>query len=127
MHVIGHRWLVGCAIAAVGVAISGCDGWTHRPRSSFGNIEEGSKLIREFGCGTCHSIPGVEGADGTVGPPLDAVGRRTYLAGTLLNTPDNMMKWIRDPQRFAPGTVMPNMGLSSAQARDVTAYLQTLQ
>jgi cytochrome c2 len=127
MHVIGHHWLVGCAIAAVGLAISGCDGWTHPPRSNFGNTEEGSKLIREFGCGTCHSIPRVEGADGTVGPPLDAVGRRTYLAGTLLNTPDNMMKWIRDPQRFAPGTVMPKMGLSSAQARDVTAYLQTLQ
>jgi cytochrome c2 len=109
------------------MGISGCDGWAQLPRSSFGDAAHGSQLIRDFGCGTCHSIPGIEGADGSVGPPLDAVGRRTYLAGTLPNTPDNMMKWLRDPQRFAPGTVMPNTGLSGDQARDIVAYLQTLQ
>jgi cytochrome c1 len=38
-----------------------------------------------------------------------------------------MMKWLRDPQRFAPQTVMPNVGLNDNQARDITAYLQTLQ
>lgn len=127
MHVLSQRLLLGCAIAVVSVAISGCDGWTHPPRSNFGDAEQGSKLIRDFGCGTCHSIPGIEGADGSVGPPLDAIGRRTYLAGTLPNTPDNLMKWLRDPQRFAPGTVMPNVGLNTDQARDVAAYLQTLQ
>lgn len=127
MHVIGHRLLAGCTIVVVGMTLGGCDGWTHPPRSSFGDAAKGSKLIRNFGCGTCHTIPGVDGADGSVGPPLDAIGRRTYLAGTLPNTPDNMMKWLRDPQRFAPQTVMPNVGLNDNQARDITAYLQTLQ
>jgi cytochrome c1 len=84
-------------------------------------------LIRTYGCGGCHRVPGIADANGLVGPPLAAMGRRIYIAGLLRNTPDNMIMWLRDPQRIVPGNAMPDMGLSDRDAHDVTAYLYTLQ
>jgi cytochrome c1 len=45
----------------------------------------------------------------------------------LRNTPDNLTRWVRNPQQIVPGNAMPDMGLSEAEARDVTAYLYTLR
>ncbi|MBG0799841.1 hypothetical protein IYX23_19405 [Methylocystis sp. L43] len=69
----------------------------------------------------------IAGADGLVGPPLDFISRRIYLAGVLCNTPQNMMAWLQDPQKFVPGNAMPNMNLSEEQSRNITAYLCTLK
>jgi cytochrome c oxidase assembly factor CtaG/cytochrome c2 len=91
-----------------------------------GDPDRGSALIGQFGCGACHVIPGIEGARGHVGPPLDQVGERVYLAGVLRNTPDNMIAWLRAPQSIVPGNAMPDMGLDEKQARDIAAYLYTL-
>jgi cytochrome c1 len=55
------------------------------------------------------------------------MARRVYVAGLLRNTPDNMVRWISDPQSVVPGNAMPNMGITAAQARDITAYLYTLR
>ena len=90
-----------------------------------GDPRRGAKQIAEIGCGACHTIPGISGADALVGPPLDQMGRRIYLAGLLRNTPDNMVAWLRNPQRIAPGNVMPDMNLTQDQARDIAAYLYT--
>lgn len=49
------------------------------------------------------------------------------IAGELPNTPDNLVRWIKDPKLVEPGTAMPDLGLSDEQARDVAAYLYTLQ
>jgi cytochrome c1 len=84
------------------------------------------RVIREFGCGTCHAIPGVRGARGTVGPPLVTWSRRTYIAGTLPNAPENLVRWVLDPPSIQPATAMPRLGLNERQARDVAAYLYTL-
>lgn len=92
-----------------------------------GNRAHGRKLIEVYGCGECHSIPGVSNASGLVGPPLTSFGRRSYIAGLLRNTPGNLSAWLRDPQRFVPGVVMPNMGLSKTDARDIAAYLESLR
>ncbi len=91
-----------------------------------GDPNRGAQIIEEKGCGACHEIPGVTGAHGTVGPPLTDVGKRVFLAGELRNTPANMAAWIMDPQKFHPGSAMPNMGLTAKEAHDVTAYLETL-
>jgi cytochrome c1 len=72
------------------------------------------------------TIPGVSGAEGLVGPPLDRMGKRVYIAGVLRNTPDNMITWLRNPQSFVPNNAMPNMGIDHQQARDIAAYLYTL-
>ena len=91
-----------------------------------GDPEQGAKEIAATGCGACHRIPGIATARGLVGPPLDRMGRRTFVAGLLRNTPENMVIWLRDPQAVVPGNAMPDMGLSEQQARDITAYLYTL-
>jgi cytochrome c oxidase assembly factor CtaG/cytochrome c2 len=92
-----------------------------------GDPNRGAAAINRYGCGACHSIPQVRGARGTVGPPLDGIASRTYLAGQLPNTPANMSRWIQHPQQVEHGTAMPEMGVSETDARDIVAYLYTLR
>ena len=92
-----------------------------------GNADRGAALISWYGCGACHSIPGVPGADALVGPPLEHFVHRGYLAGVLHNTPDNLIRWIRDPQKFVPGNAMPALGIDERDARDIAAYLYSLE
>lgn len=84
-------------------------------------------MIRDAGCGGCHTIPGIREAHGRVGPPLSFFSARTFIAGRLPNTPGNLIAWIRDPPSLAPDTAMPRMGLSEQQARDAAAYLYTIE
>jgi len=92
-----------------------------------GDARRGVEVIRQFGCGGCHTIPGVAAANGVVGPPLMFFSRRTYIAGELANTPDNLVRWVMDPPAVEPRTAMPKLGLNDQQARDVAAYLYTLK
>jgi cytochrome c2 len=91
-----------------------------------GNPERGRLLADQYGCGTCHRIPQVPGARGQVGPPLEQMGRRGYIAGILPNTEEAMITWLRSPQAVAPGTAMPDVGLTESQARDIAAFLRQL-
>jgi cytochrome c2 len=92
-----------------------------------GDARHGAALIAHYGCGGCHTIPGVTGAKDLVGPPLTAMGRRIFIAGVLRNSPENMMAYLQDPQRFVPGNAMPDMGITHRDAQDITAYLYTLR
>jgi len=92
-----------------------------------GDAERGRAAIRTFGCGTCHVIPGVRGATGLTGPPLTNWRERAYIAGTLINEPNNLMFWIMFPDSVEPGTAMPTLGLSPTQAADIAAYLYTVR
>jgi cytochrome c len=92
-----------------------------------GNPESGKELIRRYGCNGCHSIPGIRDAKGVVGPPLDHLSQRIYLAGELPNTTENLMRWIQHPHLVHPHTAMPEMGVSDSDARDISAYLYTLK
>jgi cytochrome c len=91
-----------------------------------GDPDHGRRLIEQYGCGSCHTIPGVRQADGLVGPPLNRFGARSYIAGELPNNADNLQRWIRDPQGVEPGTAMPDLGVTPLDARDIAAYLYTL-
>jgi cytochrome c len=88
-----------------------------------GDPARGEVVIRTVRCGACHTIPGVHGANGVVGPPLASLAQRTYIAGQWPNTPSNLVRWLRDPPALAPNTAMPNLRLSEQQARDIAAYL----
>ena len=112
----GLLWLAGCAAA----------GRTPPPEVPDGNPASGRLAIERYGCGTCHAIPGVRGADGTVGPPLDRFGLRGYIAGKLPNNGPNLIRWVQHPQQVEPGTDMPDAGVSEVDARDIAAYLFTL-
>jgi mono/diheme cytochrome c family protein len=88
---------------------------------------KGKFLVDQYMCATCHSIPGIAGADHLVGPPLDGIARRSIIGGSLPNTPDNMVRWLLDPQRFRPQSAMPKLGIGESEARDIAAYLGTLK
>jgi cytochrome c2 len=92
-----------------------------------GAPEVGRVLLAGHGCTACHLIPGVAGPTGPVGPSLDGIGRRAYIAGRLPNRPMLLTAWLRDPPAFDPATAMPALGLSEAEARDMAAYLYTLR
>jgi cytochrome c len=92
-----------------------------------GNPHRGSDAIRRYGCQSCHSIPGIEGANALVGPPLTGIASRSYIAGVLVNNPDNMITWIRNPPAVDNKTAMPNMGVTEKDARDIAAYLYQLR
>lgn len=87
----------------------------------------GRAIIAAAGCGTCHEVPGIRSARGRVGPSLEHIASRSVLIGTLPNTPDTLLAWIKDPQGIRPGDAMPNTELSDHDARDVVAYLSTLR
>lgn len=119
-------WLAGVVAALV---MAGCaPPGTHTPpaAANLGDPDRGARLISDYGCGSCHVVPGVDGANGLVGPPLTDFGRRSYIAGVLPNNADNLQHWIRDPQSVVPGNAMPDLGVSGVDARDIAAYLLTL-
>jgi len=80
-------------------------------------------LIDRYGCGSCHTIPGIAGANATVGPALEGIAGRVYIAGVLTNTPDHLVRWIQDPKAVDPLTAMPVLGVREQEARDIAAYL----
>lgn len=74
------RWMIA-VLLVLALLVAGCG--QAKPSSSAseassgeGNlppappIEKVKPLIQKGGCGTCHMIPGIEGATGTVGPEL---------------------------------------------------------
>jgi mono/diheme cytochrome c family protein len=91
-----------------------------------GNPKAGRYAIYQYMCATCHVIPGIVGADKNVGPDLSDIARRRYIGGVLLNTPDNMVRWLEDPQTIDPQSAMPNLQVKEKDARDIAAYLYTL-
>ncbi len=120
--------LAWAALALAGLGTSSCGHEIHAARSvEGGDPAMGKALIVSYGCGACHVIPGVDNAHGMVGPPLTHFGQRVYIAGEVANTPQYLIRWITVPQAIEPGTAMPNLGVTDAQARDIAAYLYTLQ
>ncbi len=92
-----------------------------------GDAARGRQLMRAYGCGACHDIPGVIGAHGRVAPPLGGIAARHYLAGSLPNTPEHMLRWIQNPRAVDPDTAMPDVGVGPAEARDIASHLYTLR
>ena len=113
------------ALAVLALSAAACG--APPPPALGGDPDNGRLLLRQFGCGTCHEIPGVAVAKGRVGPPLGGIARRVYVAGVLANTPENMAAFIRDPQQADPRTAMPDLGVTAEHARDMVAYLYTLE
>jgi cytochrome c2 len=116
-------------VLAAAMLSSACDQRARREAESLtgGSVARGQTAIGKYGCGACHTIPGITQATATVGPPLTQIAVRQYLGGRLVNTPDNMMKWLQHPQQIDPKNAMPEMGVTDQDARDIAAYLYTLR
>lgn len=97
----------------------------HAAAITGGDPRRGEAMFIQYGCGSCHALKNVRTAMGSVGPPLDGIAIRAIIGGHLANRPENMERWIRDPQHVSPGTAMPNLGVGEADARDITAFLYT--
>jgi cytochrome c2 len=124
---MGGRTRVVAALALLGVIAACSNVKREAARLTGGDPDRGIPLIGRYGCAACHTIPGIRGATAAVGPPLTRIASRTYLAGQIQNTPANMVRWIQHPREVEKGTAMPEMGVTDADARDISAYLYTLR
>jgi cytochrome c2 len=90
---------------------------------------EGAQIIASKPCGSCHTIPGIPGATGTIGPNLAGVASRPKIAGGAVtnNGPEDLKKWIMDPPALKPGTAMPKVPMTDDEATKIVAYLETLK
>ena len=117
-----------CTTCAVALLLAACgNGDPADATQSGGNPSRGREVIRNAGCGSCHTIPGIRGAHGMVGPPLTAWSRRSLIAGNLPNSPGNLERWIGNAQRVEPGTAMPDLDVTPEDARDMAAYLYSIR
>jgi len=110
-------------------SLAGCDTQAKKTARAFagGDPDSGKSAIATYGCASCHTIPGIRGANALVGPPLTQMGGRMYIAGVMQNTPSNMIRWLQNPPAVDPKTAMPNLHVSESDARDIATYLYTLQ
>lgn len=77
-------------------------------------------------CFACHSINGVSA--GKVGPNLTHfASRKTFAGSSLDNTPENVAKWLHNPQAVKPEAIMPNLGLSQQEIDTLVTYLESLK
>jgi cytochrome c len=111
------------AAAAVVAFAEGCGGTARHVTVGAGsNASRAPAEIARYGCAACHTIAGI-GSSAQVGPELKDFSQRRYIAGRLANTPANLVEWIREPQQVDPGNVMPTLGVTQHDARDIAAYL----
>ena len=89
--------------------------------------ERGRSLVQDYGCIGCHTIPGVPGATGKVGPRLDRFAERVYIAGVIPNSGQNLAYWIQHPEKVSPESAMPNLNVSATDARDIASFLYSLR
>lgn len=113
--------------ALLSLMLTACGEKTPTMQVAGGDAQRGKATIERYGCIACHTIPGVIGHGSNVGPPLTKMGLRAYVGGILPNTPDDLVRWLRNPPEVDPRTAMPNLGISEAEARDIAAYLYTLK
>ena len=117
------------AIALLAGVLASCNvaAKKHAAAITGGDPDRGASNISRYGCGSCHTIPGITGAHGMVGPSLSGIGNREFIADALPNQPVNLMRWVRDPHGVQGNSVMPNLGVTSEDAMDIAAYLYSLK
>ncbi len=130
-HKTGRRKKSAFALVLASAALfSACgnrDSESMSTGQKLGDARRGRLAMQQYACHSCHTIPGVVGADKVTCPPLSGMASRMYIAGTLPNTPDNMLRWLQHPQQVDPLTAMPDMGVKEADASDMAAYLYRLK
>jgi cytochrome c oxidase subunit 2 len=90
-------------------------------------VSEGRKIFEQSACINCHAVAGTP-ANGRFGPDLThLMSRETIGSGIARNTPENLRRWIRRPDDFKRGSLMPAMGLSDSELDAITTYLTSLR
>jgi cytochrome c oxidase subunit II len=87
----------------------------------------GLALFKENSCMNCHAINGTA-STARVGPDLTHFASRRILgAGVVENTPENLRRWLTDPQQIKPGVKMPNYKFTRKQVDELADYIETLR
>ena len=115
------------SLLLAGLGMAGCDARPAGTAQAGADADRGQRLLMQYQCGSCHTIPGVASARGVQGPSLEAFGKRSYIAGRIPNRAEALARWISAPKSLVPDTAMPSMGVAAADARDMAAYLERLQ
>ncbi len=95
------------------------------------NVARGKQLVIKNGCLGCHSY---RGRGGTLGPDITHVGDKTVHDFDFTHVQDGehtVLGWLTahflSPSAVVPDTLMPDMGLSPQQARDLAACMISLK
>lgn len=119
-----RRLFRAAAAAALLLSATACKGEPEARREMpLADAAQGRAIAQGVGCGACHVLPGIAWPQGTLGPPLDRLAERGLIGGALPNRPDVLAAYIRNAPAMVPGSGMPAMPLSAAEARDVAAWL----
>lgn len=120
------RRVRNCCLIAV-ILLSACNDRTSQPSRwlTSADPDRGKAAFTSYGCVACHTIPGVHGSNSLSAPPLIGISQRSYLAGMVENTPENLRLWIQHPRKVNPHTAMPEQGVTDQDAWDMAAYLYT--
>lgn len=98
-----------------------------KPALDDASVSEGRELFLAQSCVNCHRVRGTS-AKGTYAPDLThLMSRQTLASGMVPNTPDELRKWVVDPQQTKTGCLMPAFGLSTDQVNLIVSYLMTLK
>lgn len=88
----------------------------------------GQQLVVTYGCNVCHTIPGIEGPQGTIGPSLAGVASRPMISnGMVQNSETNLAQFIQNPSSLNPQSAMPPNGIPPADVKDIVAFLTSLK
>jgi L-cysteine S-thiosulfotransferase len=120
---IDVRW----GVLGLTALLCACADKSDPPRGIAGaDADNGLSVIGRTGCAACHVIPGVDWPRGLAGPSLEGFADSPMIGGRFPNQPDVLVDWLVDAPAMAPATAMPAMPLTEGEARDVAAYLYTL-
>lgn len=126
---MNHRQLLLLLLLLFSLAGISCSTVNSRPEPPTWKqqVEHGRGLVIDYGCTSCHEIPGILGVRGSIGPSLEHVASKYYLAGELPNSSENLRRWIQHPHSINANTVMPDMHVTDADAADIDLFLETLK
>jgi cytochrome c oxidase subunit 2 len=91
------------------------------------SAHEGKSVFLGQSCVNCHAVRGTPAQGGYAPDLTHLMSRRTLAAGMAPNTPENLRRWVDDPQAIKPGCLMPAFGLSTRDRKLLVDYLETLR
>lgn len=110
------------------LCLAGCADKSGLPRELAGaDAMRGQATADRLACAACHEIPGIPWPEGRTGGTLAGFASRPMIAGRMPNQPETLVRWLRNAPALDATTGMPPIAMSVSEARDVAAYLYTLQ
>jgi cytochrome c oxidase subunit 2 len=89
--------------------------------------QNGEALFFGSTCSNCHTIDGTP-ANGKAAPNLTHEASRWGIAGGVLPmSRQNLQRWVRDPNSYKPGALMPAFNFGKKDLHDLSAFLAGLK